>query len=229
MERKVDFLAKVSLFANMKPEMLARLASQLTERKYANDSMLFAKDDPGDTLFIIVSGEVKIVLYSKSGREIVLAKFGSGDVFGEMSLLDGQTRSANAVTMKETTLLTLRRKDFERFIQAEPGAALELLKEISIRLRTTNEKVGDLALIDVYGRVARYILRLAREEGEEMDVGHFIPKLPTHQEIANMLGTARETVCRAMSLFQKNGYVHPTGDGVYVSFEGEFAEKYSQL
>ena len=229
MEKWVKFLAKVPLLASLPPHMLSRLSSQLTEKNVAEDTMLFSKEEFGNALYLIVSGEVKIVLYSKSGREIVLAKFGPGDFFGEMSLLDEQPRSANAVTLTECTLLTLHRSGFRRFIEAEPTAALDLLREMSLRIRSTNEKVRDLALFDVYGRVAMFLMRLAESEGEPVDNWLLIPRRPTHQQIANMIGTSRETVSRAMGLFQKNGYISHMGTGLLVSSKGEFADKYIEV
>ena len=229
MEKWVDSLAKVPLLSRLPQSMLVRLASEVTVKGYPKESMLFSKDDPGESLFIIVKGEVKIALYSRSGREIVLAKFGPGEYFGEMALLDEHPRSANAVTLTDCTLLALRRKDFHRFIESEPEAALELLRELSLRLRSTNEKVGDLALIDVYGRVARFLLRMAETEGEEQEGGYFISKRPTHQQIANMIGTARETVSRAIGLFQRSGYIRAQGAGLFVSSKGEFEDKYIEL
>lgn len=226
MDKRVDFLAKVPLLKSLSPEILGRLADQLTARDYNRDVLLFSKDEPGDALYIIVSGEVKIALYSKTGREIVLASFGPGDFFGEMSLLDEQPRSANAVTVAACKLLTLRRNSFMQFIESEPKAALELLHEMSLRLRSTNEKVGDLALIDVYGRVARFLLRLAESEGEPLGDWFLVTNRPTHQQIANNIGTARETVSRALSLFQRNGFIQIHGSDLLVSSVGEFANKY---
>ena len=229
MEGKVQFLAKVPLLASLSPQMLSRLAAQVSEKKVPKDTMLFAKDEPGDSMFIIVDGQVKIVLYSMSGRELVLTVFRAGEFFGEMALLDEHDRSATAVTLTDCTLLTLRRSQFQRFIESEPAAALDLLREMSLRLRITNEKVGDLALIDVYGRVARFLLRLAESEGEQEGDWIFIPKRPTHQQIAGMIGTARESVSRAMAMFQKSGYIRPQADGLLVSSKGEFADKYVQI
>ena len=229
MERNAQFLSRIQLFQNLNQEILARLGTRLKEKKLPKGSMLFAKDDPGNTLFMILEGEVKVVLYSRDGREIVLAKFGAGDFFGEMCILDEHPRSANAITLTDTLLLTLDSISFRNFLETEPTVAVDLLREISIRLRNTNEKVGDLALMDVYGRVARLLFRLAEEQGEETEGGILIRNRPTHQEMANMVGTARETVSRAMSSFQKAGYIVVEKEGLLLPDSEGFFEKFAQI
>ena len=131
-----------------------------------------------------------------------------------MSLLDNQPRSANVIALEEARVLILKREDFADFLKSAPAAALNVLAEMSRRLRKADEIISNLALLDVFGRVARVLLDLASEDGKECEEGIEISARPTQQEIANMAGTSRETVSRALSEFQKRGLIQATGRSI---------------
>jgi len=155
---------------------------------------------------------VKVVLYGESGREIILSLFREpGDFFGEMSLLDDQPRSATVIALERSTLLTLSRASFRAHLEAQPRTALEVLAELSRRLRRADEVIGNLALLDVYGRVARWLRDVAESDGEESAEGVVIRQRPTHQEIAGLIGTSRETVSRALSELARRGHIDMSG------------------
>ena len=198
----VDFLTTVPLFAGIDPAELAQLADVTREKQYPKGSVIVFEDDPGDALFIVREGRVKVVLVSEDGREVILGVLGVGEHFGELSLIDEQPRSAHVIAMEDATLLVLRRDDFKRRVEQTPQLAWALLVELSRRLRRADGKIGGLVLLDVPGRIARLLLDAASDAGTDT-----IEKPLTHQTIAQMIGASRETVSRAMSEFQEGGLI----------------------
>ena len=198
----VDFLSTVPLFAGIDPAELAQLSEVTREKQYPKGSVIVFEDDPGDALFIVREGRVKVVLVSEDGREVILGVLGVGEHFGELSLIDEGPRSAHVIAMEDATLLVLRRDDFKRRVEVTPQLAWALLVELSRRLRRADGQIGGLVLLDVPGRIARLILDAAGEDG-----GDTIEKPLTHQTIAQMIGASRETVSRAMSEFQEAGLI----------------------
>jgi CRP-like cAMP-binding protein len=198
----VDFLSTVPLFSTIGREELERLAEVTREKQYPKGSIIVFEDDPGDSLFIVREGRVKVVLVAEDGREVILGVLGVGEHFGELSLIDEQPRSAHVIAMDDTNLLVLRREDFKRRVETTPQLAWALLLELSRRLRRADGTIGGLVLLDVPGRIARLILDAATESG-----GDTIERPLTHQTIAQMIGASRETVSRAMSDFQEAGLI----------------------
>ncbi len=206
-----EFLAKVPVFGVLDDAAREDLARALKPARFRKDAVLFSREDPGSALYMIVRGKVKVVLYGSSGREVILTILKDGDFVGEMSLLDGKPRSASVVALQDSDALVLERADFVRFIEGRPSVFFAILGEMSRRLREADQKIGSLALLDVYGRVARALLDLAKKEGELTDEGTVVKDRPTHQQIAGMIGTSRETVSRVMSDLQKKGFLRTTG------------------
>jgi CRP-like cAMP-binding protein len=188
-----DVLKRVPLFSDLADAELARFSDVIREREYPKNSVILFEDDPGDALYIVSTGQVKVVLIGEDGREVILSVLGDGDFFGEMSLIDDEPRSAHVIAMKDSQLLVLRRDDFQSRLQETPTIALKLLKVLVQRLRRADEKIGGLVLLDVNGRVAQLLLDLAEESG-----GPRITRRLTHHTIAQMIGSSRETVSRAM-------------------------------
>ena len=164
--------------------------------------MILFENDPGDSLFVIRQGRVKVVLIGEDGREVILGILGVGEHFGELSLIDDQPRSAHVIAIEESSLIVLRRDDFRRRVESAPSVAWSLLTELSRRLRHADEKIGGLVLLDVPGRIARLLLDTAKVSGSQT-----IDKPLTHQTIAQMIGASRETVSRAMKDFQDAGWI----------------------
>jgi len=221
-----QYLERVGIFADLAPEDLRDLAARMQPREYATGSIIVGQEDRGDSLFAITNGRVKVVLYGDSGREIILSLLREGEIFGEMSLLDNQPRSASVIALEPTKALVLERAAFVRHLSAHPATALAILAEMSRRLRQADKIIGNLALLDVYGRVARLLTDLARKEGVETDEGVLIKERPTQQEIASMIGTSRETVSRALNDFAKRGLIVIQGKQIILrhGFEGEGME-----
>ena len=197
-----DFLATIPLFSGLQPDELTRFAELTRERAYPKGSVILFQDDPGDSLFVLRQGRVKVVLIGEDGREVILGVLEPGAHFGELALIDDQPRSAHVIAMDDAQLLILRREDFRRRVEANPSVAWALLTELSRRLRRADQKIGGLVLLDVPGRIARLLLDLANEAG-----GPTIEKALTHQTIAQMIGASRETVSRAMKEFQDQGLI----------------------
>jgi CRP-like cAMP-binding protein len=217
-----EMLRRVSIFSDLDEAALSSIGRLVTERRFAKESLIVGQEDPGDALFVVSSGKVKVVLYGRSGREVILSIFKPGDFFGEMSLLDNQPRSANVIALEDSTLLMLERRLFARHLEQYPRTALNILAEMSRRLRRADAVIGNLALLDVNGRVARFLRELAHNEGEQADGSVVIRQRPTQQEIASMVGTSRETVSRALSEFQRRGFLEMTGRKIILrsSFAG---------
>lgn len=196
------FLTTVPLFKSLAAAEVANFAQMAREKSYPKGSVILFEDDPGDSLFVVRDGRVKVVLVAEDGREVILGILGIGEHFGELSLIDDQPRSAHVVAMEDSTLLVLRREDFRRRVEQSPQVAWALLIELSHRLRRADEKIGSLVLLDVPGRIARVILDTAEAGGSEE-----IAKPLTHQTIAHVIGASRETVSRAMREFVDAGWI----------------------
>jgi CRP-like cAMP-binding protein len=218
-----DFLATIPLFSGLQRDELQKFADLTRERSYPKGSVILFQDDPGDSLFVLRSGRVKVVLIGEDGREVILGVLEPGAHFGELALIDDQPRSAHVIAMEDANLLILRREDFRRRVEANPSVAWALLTELSRRLRRADVKIGGLVLLDVPGRIARLLLDLADEAGSDA-----IEKPLTHQTIAQMIGASRETVSRAMKEFQDAGLITVERRKIAVG-DREALEKRSQV
>ena len=211
-----QLLRQVSIFKELPQETIADLSRRVWQKPAEAGSVIVSQEEAGDALFVIASGKVKVVLYGETGREIILSILKAGDFFGEMALLDRQPRSANVVAIEDSQLLGLDREAFQTHLAAHPVTALAILAEMSRRLRHADEVIGDLALLDVYARVARTVRDLAQKQGEPVDGGLLIKERPTQQEIAGLIGTSRETVSRALNDFTRRGLLEMQGKQILV-------------
>ena len=209
-------LARVDLFAELTPDELEGLSARLRRRRYAKETVLFTEGDPGTGLYVVESGRVRIVLASLAGKELVLAVRGPGEFFGDMALLDGEPRSADAVVAEDCQLLILRREDFIRFVETHPRAAMRLLAVLSRRLRQTMRQQHDATLLDVAARLASALLRLADERGvppgEPAGDGAgagavVIPTTLTQADLAAQIGVTRESVNKWLRYYQRRGWI----------------------
>ena len=210
--RERGLLRNVSIFTDLDAAAVASLERLAEVREFPEGTVIVSQEDRGDALFVLASGRVKVVLYGDSGGEVILSIFKSpGDFFGELSLLDDQPRSATVIAVEPSRLLLLRRADFQAHIVAHPRTALRALTEVARRLRRADELIGNLALLDVFGRLARKLRELAAADGEETDGGVLIRDRPTQAELAAMIGSSRETVSRALSELARRGHLEMTG------------------
>ncbi len=212
-----SLLSKVDLFSDLDHEELAQVAGVVQLRSMAKDETIFNAGDPADAVYIIATGKVKIVVTSTDGRDFILTILGAGQVFGEMALLESAPRSAAVITASQVDVLTIHRKDFHQMLGSTPSISRKLLAILSRRLRRANSKMESLAYMDVAGRLARYLLDLARDHGQKLGNGWIVVRRPTHADIAHSIGTSRETVSRMINEFEEGFGLVNKGKFTYIS------------
>mgnify|MGYP002631658516 FL=1 len=224
--KKIKFLQSVSFFWNLTEEELGYISEKMVSKHYDAGQMILLEGSEGEQCFFVMEGSVKITRLSKKGREVILAILSDGDFFGEMSLLDGEFRSANVVALDDTEVLTLNRNDFLLVLKIYPQIAIRLLKEMATRLRKSDRQISSLSSSDAEKRIAMCILRIADEKGVIKKGQVSIPKIPIQQDIANMSGTSRETVSRALKLLVKEGFVQRNGKELIIYDHNRFVEEF---
>jgi CRP/FNR family cyclic AMP-dependent transcriptional regulator len=197
-------LAQVPLFAQLPADALDELSTRLRRRRYNRGEAVFREGDAGTSLYIVTAGHVKLSLSSPEGREIIIDLMGPGEVFGELALLDGEPRSADAVATEASELFHLDRDEFRRYLLERPILAVELLAVLSRRVRRDTQLLQDAAFLDVQARLARTILRLA-----EPQPGGGPPVTPrlNQSDLAGLSGTTRETLNKWLGFFQDQGLI----------------------
>lgn len=207
MNRETDILKKVPLFAGLTEKALDALAVQLRRRRLPSGTPIVYKGDPGGVLYLIAAGRVKVHQATFQGDEVILNVLGPGNFFGDMSLLDGEPRSADVSTLEDTELLLLDGEALRATITAQPALAWTLLGILSQRLRDQNDQLEALMTQDVAGRVAGCLLRLAKSQGMLLPDGTSlrIEVSLTQSDLAALTGATRERVSRALTAFRKSG------------------------
>jgi CRP/FNR family cyclic AMP-dependent transcriptional regulator len=206
-EKESSYLKQVSLFADMADEDIHELMTAAKRRPFRSGEVIFHRDDPGQVLYMIKEGKVKICIISPDGQEISLAVLGKGEYFGEFALLDGLPRSADAIALEKVECYTLQRSDFHNAIMKNPKIAIQVLEALTRRLRNTDQMVEDLIFLDVYGRVAKKLLELADAHGIKTESGTRIDVRLTQQELASMVGASRESVNKVMGYFTEKDFI----------------------
>ena len=209
--KKIDLLQSVSLFFDLSEKELGYIEEKMVSRRYENGNYIFLEDSEGEQCFFVAKGSVKVTRLSKDGREVILTMLNAGDFFGEMSLLDGESRSANVIALEETEVLTLNREDFLVVLHDYPTIAIQLVTEMAGRLRKSDRQIASLSLSDAEKRITMCIIRFADDQGVIKNGKVSIPKTPIQQDIANMAGTSRETVSRALSILEKENLIERNG------------------
>jgi CRP/FNR family cyclic AMP-dependent transcriptional regulator len=194
---------KVPLLAGLGPGELRILEQHATIRTYPRNSVVINEGEEASTLYVILSGQVKVFLSNEEGKEIVLNMQGPGEHFGELALLDNAPRSASVMTVEKTRLAAISKADFTRFLADHTDIALGLIRDLAGRVRVLSENVKNLALLDVYGRVAKTLLSLAHKRDGRL----VIEKRLTQQDIANRVGASREMVARIMKDLVSGDYI----------------------
>ncbi|HEX9984080.1 MAG TPA: Crp/Fnr family transcriptional regulator [Thermoanaerobaculia bacterium] len=207
---------KFPLFSDLDERELQSIAAVAKTRRYAKDDVIFHADESGDVFCLIREGQVKITMISPEGKEIILSLLGPGDFFGEMALLDDEPRSATVVATEPLELVTIWRSDFLQILAENFDITKKVLGELSKRLRSASSRIESLATMDVYGRLARFFLDLARDSGKVLDNGYVAVTRPTHQAIANMIGTSRETVSRLIHDLMRQNLLLSEGKTIYL-------------
>lgn len=206
-QNETVYLKQVPLFADLADEDIRTLMAIARKRTFRSGEIIFHRDDPGQVLYVIKEGKVKIYLISPDGQEISLVVYGKGECFGEFAILDDLPRSANAIALEKVECYTLQRSDFHNAIMKNPKIAIQILEVLTKRLRTTNNMVEDLIFLDVYGRVAKKLLELAETHGTQVDDGIRIDMRLTQQDLASMVGASRESVNKVMGYFTDKKFI----------------------
>ena len=204
-------VAKHPVFSGLSDADIVNLTSRMTTQRVLGGNVIVGQQEPGEGLFLVVAGRVRLAINGDHGREVTLAMLGAGEIFGEVSAFHGGSSGATATAVYPSTLLVLRRADLAEFVAAHPDVAMRLLAEMARRLRRADETIAELALCDVPERILRRLKALAQKEGKESPEGMVIARQPTHQELANMVGSCRETVCRAMNALCRQGLLAVEG------------------
>jgi CRP/FNR family cyclic AMP-dependent transcriptional regulator len=215
-ERMIELLSKVELFSELDSEDLARMASLAQMRSATKDTVIFHAGDPADAVYVIANGKVKIVTTSTDGKEFILTVLGAGQVFGEMALIESAPRSASVITVTSVEMVMIKRDEFHHLLNTAPAISKKLLVILSRRLRRANSKMESLAYMDVAGRLARYLLDLAKDHGQRMGKGWIVVRRPTHSDIAHSIGTSRETVSRLINEFEEGFGLVNKGKFTYI-------------
>jgi CRP/FNR family cyclic AMP-dependent transcriptional regulator len=196
-------LEQFPLFADLTQEDREILAEGFRERAYRRGDIIVDEDADETTLFLIKEGRVRVSIVGDEEREVVLSYLEPADFFGEMSVLDGEPRSARVTAQEDTIALVGTREQFLDRLVSHPQIALNLLKILSQRLRAADEQIESLSFLDVQGRVARHLVELARSEGRQAEAGTIVPMEMTRQELANVVSTSRETLTRVLKSFER--------------------------
>jgi len=204
-------LQSVPFFSNLKSEEAGELASRLVLRRYGIGQIIFHHGDPGGLLYIISRGKVKIAHSTLDGQEALLAILGNGDFFGELALLDDSPRSATAEALEPTLALTLHRTDFRRFLGSNPDFAMHVLQSMARNIRRLNSQLSDIFFLDLPGRLARTLIRLADQHGRPVDDGILISLSLTQTDLAEMTGATRVSINKALGRFRRAGWVGAKG------------------
>lgn len=212
------FLKGVPLFQSLSTDDSEQLAASLRRRALKKGEVLFRKGDEGSSLYIVRSGIIKIVLPSKTGDEVSPALLAEGDFFGEMALLDGMTRSADAVALEPTELYALNRNDFLSFLTNNEQAIRAIFSFLSMRLRKTDDLLEDVCFLNISTRLARRLIELANDYGhrEEEDGPIQIDLRLTQRDLASMVGVTRESINKELRVLREKGLVSTTGNMIQI-------------
>jgi CRP-like cAMP-binding protein len=207
-----DLLRKIPLFAELDENELQAVAALAIRIDTPKKNIVVHEGEPGESLYIILNGEVKVSSYTMDGREVVLALLGKGSFFGEMSLLDKERRSATVTTMQDSRFAHIRRRDLVPLLLEQPAITVKLLAEVATRLRRTSRVLERISSMDVPHRLYAYLIDHCQRFSQQDSDGRCTTVLPTHQLLADQLSTSRETISRAISVLKKKGIL-VQGDG----------------
>jgi CRP/FNR family cyclic AMP-dependent transcriptional regulator len=205
-------LRNVPLFSTLPEGQLSLLTRVVGRKSHPRNSTIISAGDPTDALYIVISGRLKVMMSDDEGREVILAILGQGEFFGEMGLIDEAPRSATVIAIEPCELLTINKMDFKKCLAENFEIAVGVMKGLVKRLREADKKIGSLALMDVYGRVARLLMEMA----ETVDGQRVVTKKLPKQDIAKMIGASREMVSRVMKDLQTSGHIEVKSGAIFL-------------
>lgn len=198
-----EYLRQISIFSELKSEYLEKIHSISLLRKYGKGRIIFMEGEPGEAFFYVKSGLVKISKLSRDGREHILHILNEGHIFAEVTLFSKTIYPATAEVIEEAEIGMIKNEDLEKVIMENPELSLQLIKYLNRRLEEAHVKIRNLALYDTYGRTAQALVKLAEDYGKKSSKGIELDLNISRQELANLVGTTRETVIRALTTFKK--------------------------
>jgi len=204
---------EVALFAGLPEELLRTVADCAVTKSVKKNTILMSEGDNTDSLYLILSGRLKVFVSDEEGREVTLNLLGPGEYFGELAPLDSGPRSASVMALETSKLAVMSKASLQQCLTGHPAIALQLIRDLVRRIRSLTENVRTLALLDVYGRTARTLLQLAVEQDGKL----VITQKLTHQDIANMVGASREMVSRIMKDLRAGGYISVEGKQITIN------------
>ncbi|MBC7950446.1 MAG: Crp/Fnr family transcriptional regulator [Rhodospirillaceae bacterium] len=217
-------LAENSLLKHLDPADRARLADYAQVVRHPTDTVIFQRGDPGDSMLAVVTGRVKICAHSVDGKELILNIIKPGEVFGEISLIDGEPRTADAVALETCQLLVLERRDFQRHLEQNPKMASRLLNILCQRLRRTSAHLEESLFLEVPARLARILLHLSTAYGIPASAGVCIDIKLSQQQLGSIAGITRESVNKQLGLWQKAGWIASRNGYITVTQAAALAE-----
>jgi CRP/FNR family cyclic AMP-dependent transcriptional regulator len=196
-------LNKVSLFEGLPETDLDQISDLATVRSFPRNTVIISEGDNSDSMYVVLNGKVKVYLSDDEGKEIIINILKEGDYFGELALLDESPRSASVMTLEDCKFAVLSKQAFDECLTSNPEIALQVIRGLSARLRYLTENVKSLALMDVYGRVARTLLEMAEDQNGVQVINQKL----TQRDIASMVGASREMVSRILKDLSLGGYI----------------------
>ncbi|MGH6945456.1 MAG: Crp/Fnr family transcriptional regulator [Geminicoccaceae bacterium] len=212
---KRQVLAEHPMFGRLERDDLERLVAYMRHARYPARTVLFRKGDPGTNMLVVLSGRVKICSHSEDGKELVLNLINPGEVFGEIALLDGADRTADAVTLGECEFLVLERRDFIPFLRGHPDACMKLFDVLCQRVRQTSERLEHALFLEGASRLAKHFVYLAAVYGKPVPDGILIDLQLSQQQLGNMVGMSRESMNKQLRQWREENLIR-IQDGYYV-------------
>jgi CRP-like cAMP-binding protein len=216
-QRALWYLKKIPLLQDLPAEAMSRLAESVVINEVRRRQVVYLPGDPGRSVYFVNGGRVKISKVTRDGKELTLSYRGPGELFGELAMVDGGPREEMAEAMENALLTELERGDFERLVQAHPLLGYRLSKLLTVRRREIENKIENLVFKDVNAKLAELLLRLGNDYGVDDARGTLVALKITHQEMANLIGSTRETVSLTLSQFKRRGLIRTEGRKVIIA------------
>ena len=206
-----NILNSINIFSELADEECKSLQKFFKPRNYLKNSMIILEEEYGDLVFVVQKGTIKITRVNDEGKEVILALLGPGEIFGELAILDGEARSANALAQENCQLLAINKEDFLEILKNNFSVSFNLMCELAKRLRKSDQQIEALSLSDAEHRIGVSLLNLAEDMGVIRKGKVTIQNLPFQQDIANMAGTSRETVSRVLKILENKSMISKVG------------------
>ncbi|AUS95593.1 cAMP-binding protein [Clostridium thermosuccinogenes] len=214
--KNTDYIKKFTFFSDLQEDDLAKIAAIAIERNYKKNMVVFMEGEPGEAFYYIKSGKVKVFTTYEDGHEHILYIFGEGDVFGEATLFNNIPYPASAVVYEDAVIGIIKNRDLERLVKENSELSLKIIKILVSKLVFAQQKIRELTFNDVFSRTASQLIKLSKDYGNKKDIGLEIGIQLSRQELADMIGSTRETVSRVISRFKKEKAITEKNDRIVI-------------